>query len=185
MPKEIQPFEYFDILYVKDKFPLFRDKYPEVATRLGKLITRRRRLLYQRKQHHDALQTQKIAAEAVKIAPVRPVIDLNQTNLTPSVVHSAKSANTEEKPQTLLTKATTFKMDKSSLFKRQLDATALLDAPSVAPSAPSAPPSTYASQNLPLQIPPRPKGADGKELKNFLCPYCFVVVNIASQKQWR
>ncbi|KAF3175554.1 hypothetical protein EYR41_008921 [Orbilia oligospora] len=49
LPEEVTSFEDLDILYVKDKFPELAKSSPEVATRLGKLMTRRREILHSRK----------------------------------------------------------------------------------------------------------------------------------------
>ncbi|KAK6499478.1 hypothetical protein TWF506_004108 [Arthrobotrys conoides] len=49
LPEEVTSFENLDILYVRNKFPELAKSSPEVATRLGKLMTRRREILYSRK----------------------------------------------------------------------------------------------------------------------------------------
>ncbi|EXJ71183.1 uncharacterized protein A1O5_06177 [Cladophialophora psammophila CBS 110553] len=50
---DTSPYQHFDALYIRDKFPQMD---AEVATRLGKMITRRRQLLRYRQTHHESLQ---------------------------------------------------------------------------------------------------------------------------------
>ncbi|KAF3930612.1 hypothetical protein ABW19_dt0205145 [Dactylella cylindrospora] len=187
IPREISPFGHFDILYVKDKFPDLQSKHPEVVARLGKAITRRRKGLYHRKLHYEALQ-----AGAYQEPP-----ELEPSNISPQskeptgldapvVTKSVRTLPLSDKiPQTVFTKATTFHQTPGGPSASQLDPASLLAAPSVVTSAYSAPPSTYTSQNLVVDIPPRPKDANGKEMEQFLCPYCYVVQDIRTQRQWR
>ncbi|KAK6351999.1 hypothetical protein TWF718_005148 [Orbilia javanica] len=49
LPEQVASFESLDISYVREKYPELAKFYPEVSTRLGKLITRRREILHSRK----------------------------------------------------------------------------------------------------------------------------------------
>ncbi|RVD81428.1 uncharacterized protein DFL_009292 [Arthrobotrys flagrans] len=60
LPEEVAPFESLDISYVRNMFPELAKASPEVATRLGKLITRRREILHSRKtRDNQPLQSDK------------------------------------------------------------------------------------------------------------------------------
>ncbi|KAF8535327.1 hypothetical protein BDD12DRAFT_797171 [Trichophaea hybrida] len=45
--------------------------------------------------------------------------------------------------------------------------------------------SSYACGNLRVELPPRPKGKDGKELDRFECPYCLVIQCIKTDHSWK
>lgn len=79
-----------------------------------------------------------------------------------------------------LTKATTLRL--AALQPQQKPA--VLYAPSVS-EAPSSVASSYAVENLPVQIPPRPKGKNGEPLNYFECPYCSVVQFIKNDRSWK
>jgi hypothetical protein len=57
VPIDASPYQHFDVLYVMDKFPrLDRD----IATHLGKLISRRRQILFYRESHGKNLDTARV-----------------------------------------------------------------------------------------------------------------------------
>ncbi|KAF8246379.1 hypothetical protein K440DRAFT_366824 [Wilcoxina mikolae CBS 423.85] len=80
---------------------------------------------------------------------------------------------------TLPTKATTLRIN---IPEGEIPAT--FYAPSVAESKTSMV-SSYTGQNLRVEVPPRPKGKDGKELDRFECPYCLVIQCIKSDHAWK
>lgn len=55
---EASCYQPFDVSYVSDKFPRLE---AEIATRLGKMITRRRQLLLYRRHHRVSLKTEAVA----------------------------------------------------------------------------------------------------------------------------
>lgn len=68
MPINASLYQHFDILYIMDKFPeLDRD----VATRLGKLISRRQQILFYRESHGKNLDTARVQPR-IAIIPSKP-----------------------------------------------------------------------------------------------------------------
>ncbi|KAF2464630.1 uncharacterized protein BDR25DRAFT_296597, partial [Lindgomyces ingoldianus] len=141
-------YQHFDVLYVVDKF---KDLNPDLATRLGKAITRRRQVLRYREDHKSSLDTSRVASSRF----------------------------------TLRSKATTLIPGDTSLIVSDtvLDSTALYP-PSVAESK-SSMASSFAGNDLAVEVPPRPKGEDGYELDLFECPYCLITKNITTDRQWK
>jgi hypothetical protein len=59
-----------------------------------------------------------------------------------------------------------------------------LYAPSTAESKTSMA-SSFAGKDLQIEIPPRPRGDNGEELKWFECPYCLITKHITTEHKWR
>ena len=152
--------QHFDILYVKDKFPMLD---PDVATRLGKIISRRRQLLFYRRSHREALQPAQRAPETVTLAPSKV----------------EQVAREETGAMTLRTTATTLRINTPEVETLQA-----LCPPSVSGSV-SSMASSYTGGSLLVEVPPRPKGENGRELKIFECPYCFVLQTIETDHAWK
>jgi hypothetical protein len=45
--------------------------------------------------------------------------------------------------------------------------------------------SSYAGGSLQVEVPPRPKESNGKELDHFKCPYCLVPKAIETDRAWK
>ena len=161
----------YDILYVKDKFPHLDS---DVAARLGKMITRRRQLLFYRHFHEQRLKPTEAERD---LAPVShsatkefsPEDNNSRTEAmgvaSASQIARSQVPSTEYPPDTL---ATTVR-NNALPFENK----AILYAPSTAESK-SSMASSYADENIRVEVPPRPKGENGKELDCFKCDYCLV-----------
>jgi hypothetical protein len=165
-------YQHFDVLYVKDKFPSLD---PDFATRLGKMITRRRQLLYYRYVHDRNLHTD-------RVEPKSPLPNVLNTKL-PEM--EATTAPRRVQSYTLHSKATTFQPRFLPVLstKKSISPMALY-APSTTESKTSVA-SSYAGKDLPIEIPPKPTGANGEELKSFECPYCLTTKHITTKHEWK
>jgi hypothetical protein len=178
-------YQHFDVLYIRDKFPKLD---PDIATRLGKMITRRRQMLYYREAHAKSLDT----------ARTRPELSFPAASLSKSLSMDASTEpqNVQSRSQvamsraasshfTLRSKATTVRPGEDPLIIAQdnINSTTLY-APSVAESKSSIA-SSFAGQDLRVEAPPRPKGNSGKELEWFECPFCLITKNITTDHKWK
>lgn len=178
-------YQHFDVLYVRDKFPLIDSA---IASRLGKMITRRRQLLYYRHAHIQSLHTGR--GEPKLPLPTAPTFKMPETGATttPPQVQSGSQvaiSQTASSRFTLHSKATTFQ---PGLFllpstPENFDPMALY-APSTAESKSSVA-SSFAGKELQIEIPPRPTGDSGVELKWFECPYCLISRHIPTKHKWK
>lgn len=171
----------FDILYVRDKFPRLQ---LDIATRLGKMITRRRQLLFNRLSHDHKLKTTEVEPKVALGVPsaTKP--------LSPEYISSGLKANDEASvggiarsqapgtQYTIDTYATTVRKDPFKFKNTDLYA------PSSAESK-SSMASSYANENMRVEVPPRPKGKNGKELNCFECQYCLVTQFIKTERTWK
>lgn len=170
----------FDVLYVKDKFP---DLDLNVATRLGKMVTRRRQLLFYRLSHDQKLKTTEVepkAAIAIPSAAKLVSLEHNHSGREPmgeAPVGEIARSQVPSTQHTLDTHATT-------RHNEAFQHTGSLYAPSTADSKLSLV-SSYAGENILVEVPPRPKGKDGKELASFKCPYCLTIQHIKSERVWK
>jgi hypothetical protein len=170
----------FDILYVKDKFPRLNES---VATRLGKMISRRRELLFYRLSHDQGLETAMMEPKQLQIAAL--VVNQlqanndNQPEAPRQAVDEVARSQGATSRYTLHTKATTLRIDTP-----QVETPIGLEAPSVAESK-SSMASSFASGNLQVEVPPRPRGNNGKSLDCFKCPYCLIIQSIKTDHTWK
>lgn len=178
---EASYYQPFDILYVKDKFK-FLDS--TVATRLGKMITLRRQLLLYRLSHNHKLKTSEVGDKIATVSPSATKL------LSPEPKNSGPDAIVEgfgEKAQSQ-TQSTQYTLNTSATTVRknpvQLEHMATLYPPSTAEST-SSMASSYAVSYLEVEVPPRPKGKDSKELDYFECPYCLVAQSIKNERAWK
>ncbi|KAH0543124.1 hypothetical protein FGG08_002550 [Glutinoglossum americanum] len=175
-------YQAFDVLYVKDKFPQLDTM---VATRLGKMISRRRQLLFYRLSHNDGLQTSKVEPKVALSAPLatKPLsLEKSDSGLeaaSEAAVSKVAQSQAASSRYTLHTKATTLRLNAP-----QVDTIATLYAPSIAESELSMP-SSYSGENLRVEVPPRPKGKDNKDLDRFECPYCLVAQFVKTDRAWK
>ncbi|KAF1954595.1 hypothetical protein CC80DRAFT_536757 [Byssothecium circinans] len=183
---ELRHFEHFDILYVKDKFPLLAEP---IAVRLGKLITRRRQLLQYRKGHQEKLQQpsstgtrpQLTSAFATTNKVKRPV---EETPSEPTI-----RANSQKTKTTTQTKATTANIEH---IKHDLGRI-----PESRPATSVA--ASESTRKLRLYIPPRPllktranelglnvlKTERTRRSEFFECNYCRLLPTITSDLMWK
>ncbi|KIW71690.1 hypothetical protein PV04_03825 [Phialophora macrospora] len=170
---DTSPYQHFDALYIRDKFPQMD---AEVATRLGKMITRRRQLLRYRQTHQESLQGHAMQHESIFSRPRNSKPDVEdyvggEAEIVPERYETGSSKFT------LRTKATTLKMEHTSTEEQ-------LYAPSVAESH-STVASSYTGRELHVAVPPRPTAEDGTELEDFECPYCMLMKTIRTKHQWK
>ncbi|MCJ1468073.1 hypothetical protein MMC07_006699, partial [Pseudocyphellaria aurata] len=179
---EASYYQSFDILYVKDKF---QHLDANVAIRLGKMITLRRQLLLYRLSHNQKLKTSEVGGRTAienlsATKPSSPKLNNSGSDAKIEVYSSEKArSQTPSTQHTLETSATTVHNNPV-----QLENMATLYTPSIAESTSSIA-SSYTSRYLKVEVPPRPKGKDGKELDYFECPYCLVTKSIKNERAWK
>ncbi|KAF2136882.1 uncharacterized protein K452DRAFT_322128 [Aplosporella prunicola CBS 121167] len=170
-------YQHFDVLYVKDKFPQLHE---QVATRLGKLITRRRQLFLYRQSHQINLRTNSVVPSITMKTPERVSTNSGEAQ---SVRHKdLHESKTQSQPESSnRTKATT--------FAAPLVPVLLVDelvAPSVAESESKTSKAGSAfTRELHIEIPPRPRNKDGIGIAQFICKYCQTTPYIRSSRDWK
>ncbi|ORY02184.1 hypothetical protein BCR34DRAFT_667757 [Clohesyomyces aquaticus] len=175
-------YQHFDVLYVMDKF---KDIGPQLASRLGKAITRRRQILHYRESHKRNLDTarvepREIAATTPRQKPMGLVEKFQSTLDSPAIMSRASSSDF-----TFRSKATTLRPGDAQITTPEPDTD--FDAP-YTPStvqSRSSRASSYTGKELTVTVPTRPMGKDGNELEWFECPYCLITKNITSDRKWR
>ncbi|KAF2242296.1 hypothetical protein BU26DRAFT_158610 [Trematosphaeria pertusa] len=90
-------YQHFDVMHVKEKFPTINS---DLATRLGKMITRRRQILYYREAHHQSLETGRVQPN--------PKPEANQTTFLKKTLSLTASSQAASSLFSLRSKATTF-----------------------------------------------------------------------------
>ena len=177
---ESSSYQYFDVLYVKDKFPKLD---ASVATRLGKMITRRRQMLFYRDTHAKNIRT--TPDKPKLLLPGIASLELQEvgtgSQIAPNQIGS-QAVSLSSAPQS---KATTAQIGHIPVEASpvHLDPQALY-APSVAETQTSMV-SSYAGREIEIKVPRRPKGANGKESEYFQCPYCQLSKHIATERKWK
>ena len=178
-------YQHFDVFYTRDKFPKLD---PDVATRLGKMITRRRQMLYYRGAHGKNLDTSRVQPK-LSLPPGSASKSLTmEASTEPQHVQSRSQVAMSQAASshfTLCSKATTVRLGEVPLVVAQDNINPMaLYAPSVAESKSSVA-SSFARKDLRVEIPPRPKGNGGKELDWFECPYCLITKNVTTDHKWK
>lgn len=174
-------YQHFDVLHVQDKFPQVSS---DVARRLGKSNSRRRQLLQYRESHYEALSTNPLDEASITTSLS---LDTNTEVPESKIDESApgqRGRNDDVKSlvssrhETVHTKATTLRIDNTSgdVLHGQY-------APSMADSR-SSKASTFTGK-LKVEVPRRPRDADGKEMEEFECPFCFTIQCVSNQHQWK
>ncbi|KAF2638390.1 hypothetical protein P280DRAFT_509120 [Massarina eburnea CBS 473.64] len=180
---ELQYFEHFDILYVRDKFPQLAEF---IAARLGKLITRRRQLLLYRKGHQEKLQK-------LTIGPKPAITQILGREMAKSVQEDIGEptirATSQKTRITAQTKATTANVEQITAdYNRTPESR---PATSVAASE--------STRQVRLNIPPRPAlnpkvnnlGLHVERMERtrrsefFECNYCRLLPTITSDLAWK
>jgi len=180
---DVSHFEMFDEGYVQDCFPSAR---PWLQKRLGKAITRRRQHLIYNRKHHEHL--------AKPRAPVR-VNSLNtmthgrqDTFTAPSTILNGEyplALADSRAGYTAIPASTRFATTVATDFvqpKQLEDETAQgIDWEAGTQSSYA---STLGGKDV-ICIPPRPTDAEGMEMTQFECSYCFRIQEISSTRAWR
>ncbi|KAI4670230.1 uncharacterized protein J4E79_000511 [Alternaria viburni] len=162
----------FDLMHVRAKFPMVDET---VAARLAKMISRRRQLLKYRNDHTNLLQDEATADDVQKVARDNksgPIEYGKTSEATPSV--KTHSHHTD------ITKATTFRPTEPKPLPLPVPG---LYAPSIQSMSSVA--SEQTENDIPVRVPDRPRGKDGRYLDQFICPYCFTGQAITSERRWR
>lgn len=164
-------YQHFDILYVRDLFPT---SDVQVATRLGRLITRRRQLLRYRKVHNEDLQRESKESRAAQFVPSTQATE-------PATAPMGGKSYTASSMVKTSVKASTF--DPKNAPKLQTDF--LMSATVSEPNTVSSVATTRTGREL-LPVPLRPKNTEGDILEDFECPYCCLTVHIRlSAHAWK
>lgn len=172
---ESAAYEFFDIQFVTD---VYRSADSRLQNRLGKLITHRRRALRFRRLRNEALQKATMESSSARRNMTRvpePTDDRNTVH-TFQIFSEEPQASSEMEPSV---KATTFKTVSNA--RAQLDIYFNTSISEVASETSVA--TTQAAKDA-LVFPSRPKGLDGSEKESFECPYCCLLVQIRTQRQW-
>jgi hypothetical protein len=178
-------YQHFDVLYMKDKFPGLD---PDVATRLGKMITRRRQILSYREVHAKNLNMFRV--QPAISAPIASALGspAMHTHTTPEDVQPGSQVAMSQVASSqfsLRSKATTVQPGEVPIVVAHDDNNPMaLYAPSVADSK-SSMASSFAGKDLQVEVPPRPMGIGGKELDYFECPYCLITTSINTDHKWK
>jgi hypothetical protein len=181
-------YQHFDVLYVKDKFPHLEH---QVATRLGKMITRRRQILSYREAHRQSLDgrsrhsqiahsPQSQLTSSVSEEGLKNIVEDHSSTATSDRLAPSQAASSHF---TLRSKATTVRPVELTPFAPQ-ERMDMLTAPSLAETNSTAA-SSYAGTNLRVDVPSRPKGDHGEELEQFECPYCWLTKDIPNDRRWK
>lgn len=171
-------YEHFDFMYVRDVFKKADDK---LVLRLGRMITRRRQLLQYRQAHNERLKRdiddskeQIDEAKSYGVIGIRPA-STSRPRTEPPTQSLALDSKSKQDSQ-----ATTFKPPKhpfDSEDTRNFEVQSLADTMSSFAS-------TRTGEEL-LAIPSPPKGPNGEDLEDFICPYCCVFCHITSPHRWK
>lgn len=164
-------YQHFDVLHVQDKFLQVSS---DVARCLRKNALRRRQLLQYRESHYEALGTNPLdeanATTGLSLDTHTEVPEIMISESAPGL----RGRNNDVKSlvsslhETVHTKATTIRIDTTSedVLHGQY-------ARYMADSRNSK--ACTFTGKLKLEVPQRPRDADGKEMEEFECPFCFTI----------
>lgn len=178
---ETAHFQYFDISYVRNKFPLLDG---QVSKRLGAMITKRRQLLMYRRAHQDALKAPRVAAHSKddpfsaitpQKSPIAGVQAVAQP--IPNVIIQHPPSQRESGRSTRRTKATTAVEQAVDLFAPSIPESRFMSRTSVAAS--------QLTKSIHIKVPPRPRNQDGLGMTRFQCNYCQLTPHIRSNIRWK
>jgi hypothetical protein len=181
---DVRHFEQFDFGFVKDCFPNARSWLQE---RLAKAITRRRQHLVYNRKHRE------------KLLRPRP---LPRTDSAGSQAHEYNDSGSLKAPDTIVPRGDGyFDVAKTPMKHTVVASTRFASTIATEFRAPegrdanrenfdweagtqSSYASTLGGKDV-ICIPPRPKDADGIEMRQFECRYCFHIQDIISGRAWR
>lgn len=171
-------YQHFDTLYVRD---LFSTSDVQVATRLGRLITRRRQLLRYREVHNEDLQRESKESSAAQLVPSIGATEPATAPVLKDISLSGTKSYAASSIARTSVKASTF--DPKNAPKLQIDL--LMSATVSEPDTVSSVATTRTGREL-LPIPSRPTNTEGDILEDFECPYCCLTVHIRpSAHAWK
>lgn len=165
--EDVSFYETHDINYVRDKFPKMSD---ELASILGKSITRRRQFFKYREAHHTRL------AEGLEAMALDTEVDTSRTEIVPKTVasslpgHLKKLTNVDLKTDVIDEDGRSeMGMSQTSYATSAGFLTEGVDGQMQEP-----PP--------PLKVPPLPAAA---ERGTFECPFCYRMISASSSRAWK
>lgn len=175
---ETSLYEHFDVMYVRDVFNRADQK---LILHLGQMITRRRQLLQYRQAHNERLKRemddskeQIDEAKSYGIIDIQPILASIPRTEPPSQSLALDSKSKQD------SQATTFKPPNYPFDFQDAKKSEVQSLPDTV--------SSFASiwtGEEPLAIPSQPKGANGEDLEDFICPYCCVSCHITSSHGWK
>ncbi|KAJ4135267.1 hypothetical protein NW768_004889 [Fusarium equiseti] len=180
--RDMSLYQHFDVLYVKDKFPL-ADNF--LVHRLGKLISRRRQLLEYRVTHTQRLRPpvpHQMEPELNLLGIPEESNDGSYPGMTPhqdtksTVLGTVSRDLSWNNLPSAITKAT---VQPAHAAITSLEA---LYPPSITESRTSS--ASEYTDNQKLHLPPRPLNEDGEPLIQFECPYCGIAKHIPIEPSW-
>lgn len=152
---------------------------PALQNRLANCITRRRQLLIYNERHHNKLSDQSKqfsgATEHEQPPGGLPVIQ------NPRVGPPETSEQPSESVSTALTESLLAPSTEATHFIPP-ESTQAFDVQSESGTVSSFAFSETCSERI--RIPPRPRNPEGEELEQFLCPFCFRLVEIRNSRVW-
>ena len=173
-PTDVSTYEQSDIQDVKKRLP---NLDPEVATRSGEDISCRPQLPIYGLSHRELPQIPENLPGTV--APAPPIVEQAAREATASEINESRAADSGHAgAMTLRTPATTRRANTSGVETLAL----CLPSP---PGFASPLESSCASSSLCVEVPPRPKRDNGKELETFECPYCLEPQRIKTDHAWK
>jgi hypothetical protein len=173
----VQHFESFDQQHVEECFP---EATPVLKKRLAKAITRRRQLLLYNEQHYQ---------KSSELLPSQMVMSQNNVPRP-----EAQRQNIEDLVTSIQDPIERVMEPAPSIFARSAQAsteatkfvppeeTKAVDEQSESGTASSFAFSEGSGERI--RVPPRPHGDDGETLDQFLCPFCYHLVEIKTSKAW-
>ncbi|KAK8188772.1 uncharacterized protein BKA78DRAFT_158295 [Phyllosticta capitalensis] len=177
--KYMKTFEKFDILYVRDKFPLL---HPRVASKLGEMVTRRRQLLLYRESHATHLKgSRSIQNHHVQARKHSPQ-DTKEPSFQLDVTRSATGNSSRTGGSKSEGKSEATKFAPGPLHAEQESLKAQLDTDAESTTSDQA---SDFTRDQPAQAPPRPRNENGQPLISFECRYCRLIVLKHSDKDWK
>ncbi len=171
-------YEHFDFMYVRD---VFNKADENLVRRLARMITRRRLLVQYRQAHNERLQReidksreQIDEARSYRATDIRPIP--NSIPRTEAPIQSSVFDSESKKDS----RATTFKPPKPLFDSTKTNFFELQSVPDTVSSF-----ANIRTDEELLAIPALPKGLNGEDLEDFICPYCCVSCHITSSHRWK
>ena len=175
---ETSLYEHFDVMYVRD---VFNKADQKLVLRLGRMITRRRQLLQYRQAHNERLKRemddskeQMDKSNSYVILDMQIISTSIPSTTTPTQILALDSKSKQG------SRATTFKPPN---YPFDSEDTKNFEVHSL-PDTVSSFASTRTGKER-LAVPSRPKGPNGKDLEDFICPYCCVSCHITTSHRWK
>lgn len=166
-------YELFDIQHVSEKFPGLPDY---LVTRLGKANTRRRQIFEYFKQHHDKIARYVDVApeEETELSVVTKAKNTQDIEIVTPIGPQVEVQSTSRKSQT--TVSVFIERDKSANVDTQSEGAVSQ--------------TSYAFSNADstahiIHIPPPPNSEEAYDGEPFECPFCFAIITVKGQADWK